>query len=567
VARVREAIEAKPEDVAVLVRARAHLEAILPALRDAGIAFTAVELDKLGQRQAVQDLLSLTHALLQPGDRLAWLAVLRAPWCGLTLADLLALSEAASSRPLPVVLDEAATIAALTRDGRQRLARVQPILAAAQAAHGRATVAARVRGAWLALDGPACLADALDLDTAERFFDVLAAHERAGDVPDWSVFCAALDELAASPEPPVEETPARTRVQVMTMHKAKGLQFDTVILPGLGRKGRGASHELLRWRRRDRGLLIAPSPSPGADPDPVFDYLKRLEREESDAELGRLLYVACTRAVSRLHLIGAPPVGDAKGELEWKPPSTSSLAKLWPVLASEAPAAVAPADDVEGEAVAPPLERLPADYAPPGADDGLAPQAAFVSLPREALPFDWVQERTRVVGTLAHRLLARMAAEGPWDEARLVALAPRVHADLASAGFAADEIDASARRVLDVVRRTLGDPRGRWLFDPSHTETHSEWALAGVDAGGLVHVVVDRAFVADGVRWIVDFKTGSHEGGDAGAFLDAEEVRYRDQLERYARIVRALEGRPVRIALYHPLVPGGFRELGAATPA
>ena len=560
VARVREAIDAQAEDVAILVRARSHLEAILPALRDAGVAFTAVELDKLGQRQAVQDLLSLTHALLQPGDRLAWLAVLRAPWCGLALADLVALCDAAAARPLPAVLAEASGVEALSGDGRQRLARVWPILAAARAAHGRASVAPRVRGAWLALGGPACLADALDLDTAERFFDVLAAHERAGDVPDWGVFCAALDELAASPEPAAAVEGAPTRVQVMTMHKAKGLQFDVVVLPGLGRRGRGASHELLRWRRRERGLLIAPSPSPGSDPDPVFDYLKRLEKEESEAELGRLLYVACTRAKSRLHLIGAPPSGETKGVVEWKPPSSSSLAKLWPVLAPEAPPALAPKDAGEQEAVAPPLERLPLAYRPPSVDDGLAPRATSGGATREPLPFDWVQERTRVVGTLAHRLLARMADE-PWDDARLAALAPRVRADLASAGFAADEIEPFAQRVLDVVRRTLADARGRWLFDPAHAEARSEWAIAGVESGEIVHIVVDRTFVADGVRWIVDFKTGAHEGGDAAAFLDGEAVRYRDQLERYARIVGAMDERPVRIALYHPLVAGGFREL------
>ena len=45
------------------------------------------------------------------------------------------------------------------------------------------------------------------------------------------------------------------------------------------------------------------------------------------------------------------------------------------------------------------------------------------------------------------------------------------------------------------------------------------------------------------------------------AFLDAEASRYHPQLARYARIVGALDPRPVRIALYHPLVPGGFREL------
>jgi ATP-dependent exoDNAse (exonuclease V) beta subunit len=561
VAHVREAIAANAPEVAILVRARTHLETILPALREAGIAFTAVELDRLGQRQAVKDLLSLTHALLQPGDRLAWLAVLRAPWCGLALADLVALSDAALARPLPEALDDAAAIATLSENGRQRVARVRPILAAARAAHGRASVAARVRGAWLALGGPACLGDALDLDTAERFFDVLARHERAADVPDWGAFCAELDELAAAPEPATEPGAAPTRVQVMTMHKAKGLQFDTVILPGLGRKGRGASQELLRWRRRRRGLLIAPSPSPGSDPDPVFDYLKRLEREESDAELGRLLYVACTRAMSRLHLVGAPPIDGTKDAPEWRPASSSSLAKLWTVLEGEAPAAIATGAEPAGDAVAPPLERLPLHYAPPVADDGLAPRRAPAGATFEAPPFEWAQERTRVVGTLAHRWLARVAAGGRWDEAQIGALAPRVRADLASAGFADDEAGPFAERVLDVVRRTLADPRGRWLFDPAHVDARSEWAIAGVDAGELVHVVVDRTFVEDGVRWVVDFKTGSHEGGDAASFLDSEAARYRGQLERYARIASALDGRPVRIALYHPLVPGGFREL------
>jgi hypothetical protein len=136
-----------------------------------------------------------------------------------------------------------------------------------------------------------------------------------------------------------------------------------------------------------------------------------------------------------------------------------------------------------------------------------------------------------------------------------------VRADLASAGFATDEVEPFAQRVLDVVRRTLADPRGRWLFDPSHAEARSEWALAGVEGGEIVHIVVDRTFVADGERWIVDFKTGAHEGGDVDAFLDSEASRYLPQLARYARIVGALDPRPVRVALYHPLVPGGFREL------
>jgi len=64
------------------------------------------------------------------------------------------------------------------------------------------------------------------------------------------------------------------------------------------------------------------------------------------------------------------------------------------------------------------------------------------------------------------------------------------------------------------------------------------------------------------VRWIVDWKTSSHEGGDREAFLDNELARYRGQLERYARAMRVFDpDRPLRVGLYFPLLDA-WRELG-----
>ena len=132
--------------------------------------------------------------------------------------------------------------------------------------------------------------------------------------------------------------------------------------------------------------------------------------------------------------------------------------------------------------------------------------------------------------------------------------------ELANEGVDPALREHAAERVVEAMTRTLTDDRGQWILASGHEDARSEWALAARRADAVEHLTIDRTFVADGTRWIVDFKTGRHEGGDPGEFLDREEERYRGQLERYARLVRELDARPIRLALYFPLVDGGWRE-------
>jgi len=563
IARVQDSLAQAESRIAILVRARSHLVAVLPALYRAGIAFAAVDLESLSQRQAILDLLSLTHALVQPADRLAWLAVLRAPWCGVGLRDLFTLAEAADTSDWCEAVASPAVRARLTENGAARIARFAAVIEPAIASRGRASLASRVRGAWLALGGPACAAETLDLDAAERFLALLAEHETGGDFDDYEAFRARLEVLMASPANPRE-----ARVSVMTLHKAKGLQFDTVILPGLDRVPAPNEEGLLRWRMRPQGLLLAPRRARGAGENPIYRYLVDLADDEEDAELARLLYVGCTRAKTRLHLTAALRSTRAhSGEIVWQTPAKrSALAKLWPVLAAQLPPAV-DVDAAAATSIAAPLllVRLPLDYRRPDPRPTIPTTTFEADHERVSREFDWAQATAAGIGTVAHRLLADIGRDGLADGEGRTADRTRIERELVNEGLDRDSVGAAVDVVREVLERVRDDARGRWLFDPTHEDARSELAIAGDDGGAIVHVTIDRTFVADNVRWIVDFKTGRHEGGDVTRFLDTEFVRYAAQLERYARIIRGIDpSSPIRLALYYPLVEGGWREWTAA---
>jgi ATP-dependent exoDNAse (exonuclease V) beta subunit len=161
--------------------------------------------------------------------------------------------------------------------------------------------------------------------------------------------------------------------------------------------------------------------------------------------------------------------------------------------------------------------------------------------------FEWVGESLRHTGTVVHAFVQRMkSVDEPGPDAAAIRRA------LTHAGVSPLDLEAAAQRVRQALARIRASRRGRWILQP-HEDSHSEYAVTGVVNGEVVRGLVDRTFIDKGVRWIIDFKTSEHQGGKLEEFLDEQQRRYRDQMERYASIL-ALLGNPVRLGLYFPLL-------------
>lgn len=566
---VRQALAETGRTVAVLVRSRSHLKQILPALRGAGVRYQAQDIDLLAERAAALDLVALTRAILHDDDRLSWLAVLRAPWCGLTLTDLHALC-AGRSEPIGLLLADSGVLEGLSPDGRRRAERVAAILAQSAALRGRVPLRSLVEGCWLSLGGPVLLDEAA-LEDAGRVFDLLETLDYGGDLRDFEELEAGLGRLFAVPD-----AEADGRLQIMTIHKAKGLEFDTVILPGLGRKPAQGEQPLLRWLDTPRyGLLLGPiHPRDGVGRDPIYEAIGKVEREKEALERTRLLYVAATRARSRLHLLGHARL-NAEGEC--RPESGSLLATLWPVVEGDFAAARAAEASVGAESAPSLLRRLKADWCPPlltaaplpPSSESVVASELGKTDPRRIVFSGWEAESARHAGTVVHALLERMATEGSahWSEQRIGDLELSIRRRLSRFGVGTEEIPRALEKVQRALKNALSGKRSGWILY-AHPVSACEFELSGFIDGRIVHGVVDRTFIdEDGCRWVIDYKTSEPLPGEGmEAFLRAESERYRPQLTTYAELFRRLDPhRPVRAGLYFPLFDGWY-EVSVHTP-
>ena len=311
------------DQIAILLRVTAAFEPVLEALREAGIPYLVERETDFYQRREIVDAVALVRCLLDPHDHLALVAALRsslagvpdAAWLPLWRRDFPALAGAIDGR-------SDAPLAAACEAVRAAAAELPPDVPEAHELAGWPAALADFLGALHELRG------AYEHDTPERFVErlrervlleaseasrhlgehraanldrffrdlVLALDEAAGSAASLVAFLRRAGSVAREHNEGRPRAASGGAVHVLTIHRAKGLDWEHVYLLGMDRGQRGEDTKRTAVVRRgsDLGFVLFGWPEPGL---PVL-AAERVDVEA--AERVRLLYVATTRAKQRL---------------------------------------------------------------------------------------------------------------------------------------------------------------------------------------------------------------------------------------------------------------------------
>ena len=486
---------------------------------------------------ALQQLDALLRALANPADAPAVVGFLRSPLGGVPDAELATHATRANGRWLYTVAPaDAAAVPNLAR-AFQSLAlwheriHTEPLAQALVALRDETPLLGLHRAA---VDGGRRIVD------LSAMLDRLAA--RAGAAPErplshW-VETLEREERRRSAEEPLPDTDA---VRVLSIHGAKGLEFDVVILPDLARGRPPDWEDALCFSREQDSLAVRTRAASSS----TWMERERIEAEHEDAELRRLLYVGATRARERLI------VADAQRDRVAGPGSFGRLLRDWtfPVERIVAPFAtqmelpspeslnaVRALERAEAAGKVARAAARPALMRPSGVSQE-AEEHASPDTDSEDFESPWTAARRPVaqaVGTALHELLERWDFSDK-DRARALLQQAATRAAL-RAGAAEADVATEASGVLDSLLASalpaalasveiLGRELPLLLRDPDGRA----WS------GTLDLLYRDPA---DGRLVVADYKTDRAPDPDSRA-------RYRAQLAVYARgVARLFPGEP-----------------------
>jgi len=288
------------QDVALLFRAASGFSFYENAFEEAGIPFVTVAGKGFYDRPEVRDLLNLLRAVADPWDDLAMVGLLRSPAIGMSdqgITQIRWLGSGNSEKSLALALDQ--DLSHLTAPDQSAVIRARQILSALSEIVGRRPVSEVLQKIVNMTNYRAILAGYEE--RSWRNVDKLLMDSASTSFTSISAYLEFIQQTRAAGaregEAPGE---AEQMVQLMTIHKAKGLEFPWVILADAGRKSNARFDHFLLVNEEGTGF----HPDGLAYKPILWRWLVKLDQDREVAETKRLLYVALTRVQSKLLISG-----------------------------------------------------------------------------------------------------------------------------------------------------------------------------------------------------------------------------------------------------------------------
>ena len=516
---IKNSISTNPNhEVAVLVRSRSHLNAITLLLQESNINFEALKTEPLRTNLFTRDLLSLTRALLSLADRLAWLSILRAPWCGLNLKDLLAFSDSIDKTIFSQLIDDD-IVKYLSADGAVRSRHLFLAIEEAIYCEGKFSFVERFSYALSQLCNEIELSEQ-EKSIRSQFLSLLNHCELNQGLDIKTIEMMVKDLFAPSKSAPIK---------LMTIHQAKGLEFDTVIIPGLGKKGKSDSLALMQIQEfSNKNILLAPIKSSYEDSESkTYLYLQYLQKQQTHFELMRVLYVAMSRAKDKIHLLG----GVSK---TGKAVSGSLLSFLSHYFQKSIDDIPIQDTSIPVEASLPKLQRNKSLSTVSNRGGGDITQS-------KNLPSNVNLIYQSALGSIVHYFLEHSLFEPSFES---------IDARFREFGLPPKLIHSYSKTASLLLLNTKRDKDFEWLFKyRDSTEVEAEYSSS------TKTVIIDRLFIEDDSLWIIDFKTASlNEGESMDSFIERQKLSHQKQIKTYQEVLEDFFKIPSKIALYCPAV-------------
>jgi len=543
----------RPGDtIALLYPARTVLDHFVRAIRDAGVPLRLLDGEDLTARPEVRHLENLFTALARPFDDIAWAAALRAPWCRLPMAALCGLAEREGpwSRRVLALADEEGPARAFAGAAREALR-----------LFGREPYARTLLRLWEDAGGPRATAASYGAAGVANALAFLSKLDGCGILPTEEALDVLGRILARSYAPPDPQA-AHSPVSALTIHRAKGLEFDHVFAAYLDRSplsGYSRNKPVLaisRWPSGDRPVLVAAQTGfSGREENLAYHLLDELEKGRAQAEDRRLFYVAATRARKSLTLTGqrSPRQKEcplkrlleavACGEGLGAPFSEMDVTLLENPEAPREARGAAPLLPVLDP---PPFDPEPLPYAFAKASDAGDEAEEETALPPRHGGGEEPDPHARPRGTVIHRILETLARARPLPSEKAVAAA------LVDEGMPAADAASEAGPAIEEALAAWSFP-GFSALRKRAEALLPEWGVEDYRAeGGTLRLGrIDLALRLPEGFALVDYKTARRpDSAPEQEWFDYEVAQYRHQLAAYADMVRALEGAPAAVTAY-----------------